>query len=55
MEDGTILVAVPAERSSELTETLGRSDVNVAEMSADQMSLEQYYFKVTGSGEGGTG
>ena len=52
VEDGTILVAVSAERSLELTEALGRSDVYVAEMSADQMSLEQYYFKVTGGGEG---
>ena len=52
VEDGTILVVVPSERSSELTEALGRSDVYVAEMSSDRMSLEQYYFKVTGSGDG---
>ena len=52
VEDGEILVAVPTERSPELTAALGRSDVYVAEMSAEQMSLEQYYFKVTGSSEG---
>lgn len=53
VEDGKILVAVPTERSPELTAALGCSDVYVAEMSAEQMSLEEYYFKVTGSGEGG--
>ncbi|MDE2729597.1 MAG: ABC transporter ATP-binding protein [Gemmatimonadota bacterium] len=52
VEDGKILVAVPTERSPELTAALGRSDVYVAEMSVEQMSLEQYYFKVTGSSEG---
>ncbi len=55
VEDGTILVTAPAERSPELTEVLGRSQVYVAEMSAEQMSLEQYYFKVTGGGDGEAG
>lgn len=55
VEDGTILVTAPAERSPELTEALGRSQVYVAEMSAEQMSLEQYYFKVTGGGDGEAG
>lgn len=53
-DDESILVAVSVDRSAELTAALGRSDVYVAEMSAEQMSLEQYYFKVTSSGEGGT-
>lgn len=55
VEDGTILVTAPAERSPELTEALGRSQVYVAEMSAERMSLEQYYFKVTGGGDGEAG
>lgn len=55
VEDGTILVTAPAERSPELTEALGRSQVYVAELSAEQMSLEQYYFKVTGGGDGEAG
>ena len=55
VEDGTILATAPAERSPELTEALGRSQVYVAEMSAEQMSLEQYYFKVTGGGDGEAG
>ena len=55
VEDGTILVTAPGERSPELTEALGRSQVYVAEMTAEQMSLEQYYFKVTGGGDGEAG
>ncbi len=55
VEDGTILITAPGERSPELTEALGRSQVYVAEMSAEQMSLEQYYFKVTGGGDGEAG
>ena len=51
-ENESILVAASVERSPELTAVLGRSDVYVAEMSAEQMSLEQYYFKVTGGNEG---
>ena len=43
----SILVSAPTERSPELTEVLSRSAVYVAEMTSDQLSLEEYYLKIT--------
>ncbi len=43
----SILVSAPTERSPELSEVLSRSAVYIAEMTSGQMSLEEYYFKIT--------
>ncbi len=43
----SILVSAPTERSPELSEVLSRSAVYVAEMTFNQVSLEDYYFKTT--------
>ena len=43
----SILVSAPTERSPELSEVLSRSAVYVAEMTSDQLSLEEYYLKIT--------
>lgn len=48
MSDDAILVTAPSERLSELSAALGRSEIYVSEMSALQMSLEQYFLEVTG-------
>ena len=46
-KDNSILVSAPAERSAEISEVLSRSDVYIAKMTFGQMSLEEYYFKIT--------
>lgn len=48
----SILVSAPTERSPELSEVLSRSAVYVAEMTSGQMSLEEYYFKITSGAYG---
>ena len=50
VEAGSLQVASHAERSKDITAVLSESSVFVSEMSVDQISLEQYYHKVTGSG-----
>ena len=44
----SVVVTAPGERSSELSAALGRSEVYVTEMAADEMSLEQYFLDITG-------
>ena len=46
-KDNSILVSAPAERSAEISEVLSRSAVYIAKMTIGQMSLEEYYFKIT--------
>ena len=46
-KDNSILVSAPAERSAEISEVLSRSAVYIAKMTFGQMSLEEYYFKIT--------
>lgn len=48
----SILVSAPTERSPELSEVLSRATVYVAEMTSGQMSLEEYYFKITSGAYG---
>ena len=56
MVDGeSIVVNAPSDRSTDVSVALGRSEVYVTEMAADEMSLEQYFLDVTGSDEGATG
>ena len=51
----SIVVTAPSDRSTDVSVALGRSEVYVTEMTADEMSLEQYFLDVTGSDEGATG
>ena len=51
-EDGEVVVAAPSDHVSELSTTLGRSDVYVTAISTGQKSLESYFLEVTGD-EGG--
>ena len=46
----SLLVSAARERSPEISTTLGRSQIYVTEMAAEEMSLEQYFLKVTESG-----
>ena len=48
IEGESVIVEAPGERSSELSAALGRSEVYVTEMAADEMSLEQYFLEITG-------
>ena len=50
MDGEVVVVAAPSERASELSAALGRSEVYVTEMAADEMSLEQYFLDITGDG-----
>ena len=50
----SVLVSAPTHRSSELSEVLSQSAVYVAEMTLGHVSLEEYYFKITGEGNGDT-
>ncbi len=52
VEGAAVVVAAPSERSPELTAALSRSDIYITEMTADQVSLESYFLKVTGDDEG---
>ena len=54
-EGESVIVEAPSERSSELSAALGRSEVYVTEMAADEMSLEQYFLDITGDGQKETG
>lgn len=51
-KDNSILVSALAERSAEISEVLSRSAVYIAEMTSGQMSLEEYYFKITSGAYG---
>ena len=51
-KDKSILISAPAERSAELSEVLSRSAVYIAEMTSGQISLEEYYFKITSGAYG---
>ena len=55
IEGESVIVEAPSERSSELSAALGRSEVYVTEMAADEMSLEQYFLEITGDGQKETG
>ena len=48
MRDESVVVTAPTERSSELSAALGRAEVYVTEMVAEEQSLEQYFLDVTG-------
>ena len=50
-----MVAETPMERSSELSVALGRSEVYVTEMTADEVSLEQYFLEITGDGQKETG
>ena len=54
MDGESVVVRTPSDRSSELSAALGRSEVYVTEMAADEVSLEQYFLDITGDGEGET-
>ena len=47
VKKNTILVSAPRERSADLSVVLSRSDVYIKEMTTDQMTLEDYYFRIT--------
>lgn len=47
-DDGSIVVSVHEERVTDLGATLGRAEVYVTEMVAEEQSLEQYFLEVTG-------
>ena len=49
----SVVVTGPGERSPELSMALGRSEVYVTEMAAEEMSLEQYFLDVTGDDQAG--
>ena len=49
----SVLVTAPSERSSELSAALGRAEVYVTEMIAEEQSLEQYFLEVTGDDSDG--
>ena len=51
MDGDSLVVTAPGERSSELSAALGRAEVYVTEMAADEMSLEQYFLDITGDGQ----
>ena len=55
IEGESVIVEAPSERSSELSAALGRSEVYVTEMAADEMSLKQYFLEITGDGHKETG
>ena len=47
VDNGFLVAGVDAARSWEITAALSRNEVYVAEMTTDQMSLEQYFLDVT--------
>ena len=55
MDDESLVVPSPTERSSELSAALGRAEVYVTEMTADEISLEQYFLDITGDDGKDTG
>ncbi len=52
LKDKSILISAPAIRSAEISEVLSRSAVYIAEMTSGQISLEEYYFKITSGAYG---
>ncbi len=48
----SVVVVASSERSSELSAALGKSEVYVTEMAADEVSLEQYFLDITGGDQG---
>ena len=54
VDGDSIVVTAPSDRSTDMSVALGRSEVYVTEMAAEEMSLEQYFLDVTGSDEGAT-
>ena len=51
VESESVVVGAPIARSSELSVALGRAEVYVTEMAADEISLEQYFLEITGDGQ----
>ena len=51
VESESVVVGAPIARSSELSVALGRAEVYVIEMAADEISLEQYFLEITGDGQ----
>ena len=47
LDGDSVLVTAPSERSSDISATLGRSEIYVTEMAVVEMSLEQYFLDVT--------
>ena len=47
-EGGEVIVSAPGDRSAEISEALGRSDVYVIAAEAGRGSLERYFLEVTG-------
>ena len=54
VDGDSIVVTAPSDRSTDMSVALGRSEIYVTEMAAEEMSLEQYFLDVTGSDEGAT-
>lgn len=48
IEGGEVIVSAPGDRSAEISEALGRSDVYVIAAEAGRGSLERYFLEVTG-------
>ena len=48
IEGGEVIVSAPGDRSAEISEALGHSDVYVIATEADRGSLERYFLEVTG-------
>ena len=48
IDEGTLMVTGPPERSSELTAALAQAGIYVGEMATVQISLEEYFLEVTG-------
>ena len=51
VESESVVVGAPIARSSELSGALGRAEVYVTEMAAEEISLEQYFLEITGDGQ----
>ncbi len=47
IDSGSLLVSAASERSPEISTALGRSEIFVTEMAAEETSLEQYFLDVT--------
>ena len=47
IDSGSLLVSAASERSPEISTALGRSEIFVTEMGAEESSLEQYFLDVT--------
>ena len=53
MDEDSLLITAPIERSAELTAALANAEVYVAEMVPIRKSLEEYFLEVTGRGNEG--